>query len=122
VIPAGAKIKSAYLSTYILSVNGSMAGNKIYFCDAASPSPPTTAATANAKTKTSAYVAFNPTGTGWQETDDISTILQELVNTYGELTSLMLLLIGGPSGGYVVLGSQERTGNVYGIKIGIKYN
>lgn len=123
VIPAGAKIKSAYISVYVVAFNGTLNGNRIYFNDAAAPTAPTNESTANGKTKTSAYVAFDPSGaTGWKTSGDISAIVQELVDSYGTLTSAMMILgVSSTTNTYADLYSYNRAGNTYGPKLYVKW-
>ena len=100
-IPSGATIDVAYVSSYYGIKTGTPSGCKIYFDDSGTPTAPTTAATANAKTKTTAYIDQNPpTGGTWNNTDSIITIIKELVASYGPYSSgaMQMLWIGGGSG------------------------
>lgn len=124
-IPAGATITAAYISIYIHTKVGTTSACKIYFEDAANPAAPTTAASVNGRTKTTAYVSYTPPGSyGWSNSGDISAIIQELVDSYDYSAgkSMLLLLMGAGSGlNYSTIQTYETSDATTGPKLHIDY-
>lgn len=88
-IPSGATITNFTLELRMYKVGGSTT-IRIYADQSSNSAAPTTAATYNSKTKTTAYVDWTPTLTGsyaWYTSVDLSSVLQELVDDYGGLAS-----------------------------------
>lgn len=98
-IPAGATITVAYVTYNATGGNGTPSGCTIYFDDSASPTAPTTASQANAKTKTTNYVSYSPSTSGTLNTSSLVSIIQELVDTYDYSAGapMQMLWIGGGS-------------------------
>lgn len=81
-IPAGATITNAYLSLYAISKTGTPAAIPLYAEDAANPDAPTTYSDANGRTKTTATVNIGTLTTSAWNNITITTIIQELVDSY----------------------------------------
>lgn len=98
-IPAGATLKSAIVSLYISTLVGSPAGIKLYFNDTATPTAPTTVATANAKVKTTAYANCNPAAKNVWMDIDVLAIIDELLKSYSSYSSgaMMAIIVGAGS-------------------------
>lgn len=78
-------VNSSYLSLRAGATQTNTVNLRIYAEKAANPSAPTTAADANSRTLTTAFVNWTPANSTlnvYQDTPDISTILQELVDAY----------------------------------------
>lgn len=92
-IPAGSTILSAYLRVNLYAANGAGSLTKIFAEKSASPSNPTSNANYAAKTVTTAVVDWvAPSGTsGFASSPDISSVIQELVDTYGSLSEVVIL-------------------------------
>lgn len=83
-IPAGQQIDVAYASWYFSSIDSDAADTTIYFVDEASPAAPGNYSQWESDPKTANSVVWAlPTSTGWQNTDDVSDIVQELYDDYG---------------------------------------
>jgi len=80
-IPNGATIDTAKL-TMSIAYKDSGNAEEILADDQANPSTPTTYADHRGRTRTTAGVKWVVTATGEQDTPDISTVVQELVNSY----------------------------------------
>lgn len=123
-LPANAIILNAHISVYFKDISGSPTAT-LYFNDAASPTAPTSYTDANSKVTTTANIVFNPPSeSGWNNSGDISDILNELLTSYGTLTALMMLWKGPAPGSSTTYGryySYDRTGNVSGPKLYIEY-
>lgn len=125
-IPVGSTITSAYVSVYRYSTTGSPSSAcKLYFEDSANPAAPTSSSDANGRTKTTAYIYFQPPTSGtWNNSGDISTIIQELVDSYDYSVgkSMLMLWIGaGSSDNCSWIFEYDYTGNVSGPKLHIEY-
>jgi len=84
-IPVGAIIVSAYIQLYVSGIVGTTPDTmRIYFDDSGSTSYVTSFADILGRTRTTAKIDYAiPAGaSGWVNTDDISPIIQELVNSY----------------------------------------
>jgi hypothetical protein len=99
-IPAGATITAAYISLYITYKNGTPSPARIYADDSAIPTAPTSAATGNAKTKTTAYVSMgDPAAGDWRNSEELKTVIQELVDSYSYASgAAMQFFVVGQSG------------------------
>jgi hypothetical protein len=124
-IPDGATIDSAYISSYYNAKVGTGAtGCKIYFNDDAAPTAPTSAATANAKVKTTAYIDQNPPTSGtWNNTGSIVSIIQELMASYSYSAggAMMMLWFGGTSGSSYTDMYDYGSNSSYAMKLHISY-
>jgi len=84
-IPVGAIIVSAYIQLYVSKIVGTTPDTMhIYFDDSDSTSYASSYADISGRTRTTANIDYAiPAGSsGWVNTDDISPIIQELVNSY----------------------------------------
>jgi len=82
-LPDDATITAAYLSLYVVGYIGTPSWAGIYAEDAANPTVITSRSDGNSRDKTSNYVAWNiPTANGWNNTDDISSVITELIGSY----------------------------------------
>lgn len=84
-IPVGAIIVSAYIQLYVSGIVGTTPDTmRIYFDDSDSTSYASSYADISGRTRTTAKIDYAiPAGSsGWVNTDDISLIIQELVNSY----------------------------------------
>jgi hypothetical protein len=97
-IPSGSTINSnsyvSYMSFSDWIIDGGTLTTRVYFDDQSSPSAPTSASNYLGRTLTSNYTAWNIstwTADTWQNSSSIQNILQELVNSYGTLSTLQAL-------------------------------
>ena len=126
-IPVGATITTANLQFLIYSAYGSHPLLDIYFEDAANPGAITDAADGEGCTRTTATVQSTPnTTSGWWTTSDISSIIQELVNSYSFASGAAMQAIVRPpaisgSNQYGKARAYDYTGNVSGPKLHIEY-
>ena len=106
ILPPNAVISAAVVRLYVSAKSGN-SYSRLYFADAADPIAPTSAATANAITKTTAYTQYNYAGTPaeWVEIDALDEI-RELLASYDYSSpgaAMVALLIGsGVSNNYTV--------------------
>jgi len=98
-IPAGSKIVSAYMSFYFYGSTGTPPECALYFEDAANPSAVTSHNDGNRRVKTTASIGItSPTSGTWWNSNDISAIIQELVDSYDYSSgSAMQCIINGGS-------------------------
>lgn len=125
-IPAGATITAAYVSLHYTGAAGTPGEFPIYFEDAANPAAPTTAADANGRTKTTATINWTPPGSAnWNNSPDLSSIIQELVNSYDYSSgaAMQFLWIGAIQETTIFrqYKSYDYTGNESGPKLHIEY-
>jgi hypothetical protein len=125
-IPVGAFITAAHISTYYETKYGTPPACELYFEKASDPTAPTTTANANARTKTTAHISWTPPSSGtWADSNDISEIIQELVNAYNYSAGkhMQLLVMGGGTGSNIgsVRSYNSSWGNSFGIKLHIEY-
>ena len=83
-IPVGAIITSAYIKMYVSGITGTTPETmRIYFDDDIDTSYVTSYADISGRTRTTARVDWAvPAGSsGWVDTDDLSAVIQELVNS-----------------------------------------
>lgn len=110
-IPPGAEILTATLSLYVVTKWGTPASNLLYFNDAAAPTAPTDATTANAKVKTTASYNCNPTTSGVWSVYDIKNIINELLTSYTSYSdgAMMAIIVGAGSSdnNYVRIGGFD---------------
>lgn len=93
-IPAGATILQAYLEVYFYADIYEFKVN-IYAEDNASPSSFYIGWMPRQRPKTSAYTTWNTTlSSGWNQTPDFASVIQELVDTYGALDTIVILMEG----------------------------
>ena len=82
-IPVGTIIKRAYMSFYFYGSDESPPECALFFEDAANPSAVTSRTDGNGRVKTTASIGItSPTSGTWWNSNDISTIIQELVDSY----------------------------------------
>jgi hypothetical protein len=123
-IPVGATITAAYLSFYE-NASGGTPLTKIYAEDAADPAACTSRTDLYNRTKTTAVVDQdgNPAA-GWYNTNDISSIIQELVNSYDYSAGKAIQFLhdndGGGNGNYLEHESYFTT-NSLAPKLHIEY-
>lgn len=91
-IPAGAVITAAYVSIHQSPLSGSPLG-KIWFNDVAAPSAPTSSSSAGGKALTTNGVVWTFSGTGWADSPDISTIINELIASHGPYSSGVMMMM-----------------------------
>ena len=98
-IPAGSKIVSAYMSFYFYDSTGTPPECALYFEDAANPSAVTSRTDGDGRVKTTASIGItSPTSGTWWNSNDISAIIQELVDSYDYSSgSAMQCIINGGS-------------------------
>jgi hypothetical protein len=91
-IPSGATITTAYLTVYINTFSAG-ALTKIAANDVQSPTNPTNEADYEGRVRTTAQVDWDgPGDTGSGETSpELKTIVQELVDSYGDIDTILLL-------------------------------
>lgn len=127
-IPAGATIGTSYLSLYVTYID---AGNKemVSADDQSDPTAPTNYADHRGRTRTTANSgAWEVTGTGdWQNSPSITTVIQELVNSYdysaGDHAIQILVDKHATCSAYCGISarSYDYTGNAHGPKLHIEY-
>ena len=105
-IPAGAVISSAYMSGAVYYRDGAPT-SRVYANHEAAPTAPTTAATANAKTKTTAYASWTMPGVGSFSSPSLSAVIQEVFNAHGPFSSGAIMLL--------IIGQNTSAGDVCGI-------
>jgi hypothetical protein len=98
-IPAGSKIVSAYMSFYFYDSAETPPECALYFEDAANPSAVKSRTDGNGRVKTTASIGItSPTSGTWWNSNDISAIIQELVDSYDYSSgSAMQCIINGGS-------------------------
>ncbi len=87
---SGATISAATLKYAVTRFsNGTTSNGVVYAVSAASPGTITSASDYNTRPRTTANVAWNPTGAD-PKTKDISSVIQELANNYNPTTIVIL--------------------------------
>ena len=125
-IPAGATIDAAYISVRARSTASGTVAARIYAEDAASPERVDDAGDITAKTKTTNYVDWTPSGWSsgdWYNSPSIKTIIQELVDSYTYSSSPIQLLIvnnGSAESAYRKI-SDYSDSPAYAAKLHIEY-
>ncbi len=129
-IPVGAIITSATVSCYDhgSGVGTIPDGTKLYFHKSANPAAPTDATQANAlfnSLTTNYVVPVMSNGGSWFAHPDVSTIIQELVDTYSYASgAAMMCIIKAVTGNASNCGAvymRDFTGNTRGAKLDITY-
>lgn len=124
-ISAGATITSAYVSFYYSSKTGTPPACTLYFEDAANPSAISSDTDGAGRTLTTANISITAASSGtWWNSSDISSIIQELVNSYSYASgaNMQLIILGaGTNNNYGVQCSYDYTGNASGPKLHIEY-
>lgn len=124
-IPTGATITAAYLSFYRYVISsGTPPACTLYFEKAANPSAITSASDGNSRTKTTASISVTaPTSGTWWNTNDISSIIQELVNSYNYASgaAMQMIVLGGGSGSNYGTGYSYNGNSSYAPKLHIEY-
>lgn len=122
-IPSGATITAAYVSFYYQNDVGTPPACALYFEKAADPLAISSANDGNGRAKTTASISITSPESGtWWNSDDISSIIQELVDAYSYVSgaAMQMIIIGGGSGSNY---GYERACNyiAYGPKLHIEY-
>lgn len=118
----GAIILDARLKVYQSDTDA--AKINIYANDAADAANPTDYDTAEAKTKTTAYVGWTlPGAAGWATSPNLKDVFQELIDsyTYSGSTDIMLLLRGSNDVSAVASMNTYDTDPTYGAYLEITY-
>lgn len=98
-IPKGAKITAAYMSFNVTDIYGTPPECALLFEKAANPSAVSSTSDGENRAITTNYIGYAASEVGWQDTADISAIIQELVDAYDySAGSAMQMFYGGAPG------------------------
>lgn len=100
-IPSGARITSAYVSLYFGANVGTPPTCKLYFEKTANPLAISSASNGDGRTKTTANINIvSPGAETWYNSNDISAIIQELIDAYSYASgaAMQMIIIGAGTG------------------------
>ena len=118
-------INTAYIQVYYAYSTGDPSYLKIYGVDEDNPAAPITYSEFEADPLTSAAIDWDGNWSGgWNTTEELKTIFQELVDSYTISDKAVMCQIrdDGTSGDFSECRSYEWPGNIYGPKLHIEYS